>query len=246
MRVLVLICALILPSALAAADGLPVRLHAPQALVETGLFRYLLPRFTLKTRVRVEMVGAPDGAQVVLGAEGRPIFAGGGAVWHVAAPGAGRPETDRFVDWLTGDVGRRTVLAYAPEGAALFAPVPKTARAVAAVEPAGDARLGGEVSRTKCSRCHVVSSAMHMAGIESTPSFALLRSLPDWTDRFAAFYARNPHPAFTIVADVTPPFPDNRPSPIAPLEMTLDEVEAVLAYVAAMDAADLGAPLAHQ
>ena len=74
----------------------------------------------------------------------------------------------------------------------------------------------------------------------------MLRSLPDWADRFDAFYALNPHPAFTQVEGVSEPFPENRPSPIVPIEMTLDEVEAVRAYVATMKAADLGAPLQHQ
>lgn len=74
----------------------------------------------------------------------------------------------------------------------------------------------------------------------------MLRSLPDWEERFAAFYALNPHPSFTIIEDVTPPFPADRPPPLVPIRLTLDEVEAVLAYVTAMDAAELGAPLVHQ
>ena len=70
-----------------------------------------------------------------------------------------------------------------------------------------------------------------------------MRAFPDWVDRFMGFYALNPHPAFTQIEGVSPPFDEARPSPIVPMEMTLDEVDAVLAYVAAMEAADLGAPL---
>lgn len=56
----------------------------------------------------------------------------------------------------------------------------------------------------------------------------------------------NPHPAFTQVAEVTPPFDETRPSPIVPVEITLDELENILAYVAVLSPADLGAPLEHK
>ena len=110
----------------------------------------------------------------------------------------------------------------------------------------GDAELGHKVSREKCTRCHAVDSATKGWGIGSTPSFGVLRSLDDWEGRFAAFYALNPHPAFTQIEDITEPFPMDRPSPIAPIELTFDELQAMLAYVAAMPAADLGKPLDHQ
>jgi hypothetical protein len=85
-----------------------------------------------------------------------------------------------------------------------------------------------------------------MTGIGSTPSFSVLRSLPDWSDRFSVFYVLNPHPSFTVIDGVTPPFATNRPPPIAPVVLTLDDLEDVLAYVAGLKPADLGAPLRHQ
>ena len=74
----------------------------------------------------------------------------------------------------------------------------------------------------------------------------MLRSLPDWQERFIAFYALAPHPAFMMVPNVTPPFPEDRPPPIVPVAMTLDELDHLMAYVAEMAPADLGAPLKHQ
>ena len=74
----------------------------------------------------------------------------------------------------------------------------------------------------------------------------MLRSLGDWEERFGAFYVLNPHPAFTQIPEVTAPFPIDRPSPIAPIELSIEELEAVMAYVALLDAADLGAPLVAQ
>ena len=80
------------------------------------------------------------------------------------------------------------------------------------------------------------------------PSAALpdTRTLPGWLKRFEGFYALKPHGAFTQVADVTPPFNPARPSPIVPIEMTLDDLDAILAYVATVAPADLGAPIQSQ
>jgi hypothetical protein len=122
--------------------------------------------------------------------------------------------------------------------------VQEAAQVVLAME--GDAELGHAVSRAKCTRCHAVDEATRGWGIGSTPSFGILRALPDWEERFTAFYALKPHAAFTQITDLTEPFPVSRPSPIAPIALTLDEFDALIAYVAAMQAADLGAPLKHQ
>lgn len=246
MRVLLFCAVLLLPPEAGLAEERLVRLYAPPELVETGLMQHLLPRFSLKTQIRVELVGTPDEADLRLGGEGQALFEGAGQVWHMERQGAGGAAVDRFTDWLGSDVGRNTVTGFAPDGAALFSLPSQTQVAAIALETDGDAALGRSVSREKCTRCHAVDEDSRMAGIGSTPSFGVLRSLADWQNRFAAFYALNPHPAFTVIEDVTPPFPDNRPPPIAPIQLTLDEVEAVLAFVAAMEATDLGAPLNHQ
>lgn len=243
-RLLLVVTAVISFALPAQAEDRLVRLHAPDALVQTGLMQHILPRFSLKTRVKVDLVPEPQ-AQMVLGDTGRALFEGAGQVWHMDVRDEGHPGVQRFADWLTSEVGRNTVTSFAPGGTAPFTLPQKQERAVAAVQYDGDAALGHAVSLKKCTRCHAVDAATRGAGIGSTPSFSVLRSLPDWEGRFAAFYALNPHPAFTQVAEVTPPFPVERPSPIVPIELTLEEVEAVLAYVATMKAAALGAPLAH-
>lgn len=245
MRVWLLILALAVLPFKAVAEERGVTLYAPPALVDSGVLKYALPRFSLKTQVRVTLVDSPEAAEIVLGAAGVPLFQGAGAVWALDS----RAETEwtaKLADWLTGEIGRNTVLSYAPDGVALFTPPPEVTRTVAAVALTGDPALGHRVARAQCARCHAVDDATRMGGIGSSPSFAVLRSLPGWQARFTGFYALNPHPSFTQIAEVTPPFDHTRPSPIVPVEMTLDEVEAVLAYVAGMTAADLGAPLAHQ
>lgn len=246
MRYLALILSLlVLPSA-AMADERLVRLSAAQALIDTGVLKYALPRFSLKTQVRVDLVPETGDPQIVLGDAGRPLLQQGDRLWSVAVMDPEHPGTARLADWLTGEIGQNTLTAYAPEGTPLFTAPQVQDRAVASLEMDGDAALGHAVALAQCTRCHAVDKNTRGSGIGSTPSFAVLRSLDDWQDRFEVFYVLNPHPAFTIVTDVTPPFDESRPSPIVPIEVSLDEVEHLLAYVADLAPADLGAPLAHQ
>lgn len=231
----------------ALAEAKLVRLYAPASLVDTGVLKFALPRFTLKTQVRVELLPDPDAeADMILGDSGRALFQGAGQVWRMNISNPDHPGTKRLADWLTSDVGQRTVLGYAPEGVALFEPPSATTQTEEVVALDGDAALGLEVSRSRCGRCHKVEATKRVVGIGSTPSFPVLRSLADWEERFSIFYVLNPHPAFTIITDLTEPFAEERPSPIVPIEMSLDEFEAMMAYVTTMPAADLGAPLLHQ
>ncbi|WP_349539031.1 hypothetical protein [Sagittula sp. NFXS13] len=245
MRIWLLILALaVLPFKVAAQER-QVLLFSPPALVETGVMSYILPRFKLKTQIAVQLVDDPAQAQVVLGDAGTPVFEGAGQVWafQVTQPGGW---TDRFAGWLAGEIGRDTILSYAPDETAVFRPPPKVAQPVVEVDLVGDPALGLQVSRLKCARCHAVDEDTRLTDIGSTPSFALLRGFADWQARFIGFYALNPHPAFTQIDEVTPPFDAARPSPISPIRMTLEEVEAVLAYVGGLPPADLGAPLQSQ
>ena len=230
----------------AVADDRLVRLSAPDALVDTGLFRNILPRFTLKTQVRVQLVALDDAADAALGPAGDPVFDGLGKTWHLEVLSEGHPGTQRFADWLASDVGQRTLAAYNAPSGATFGPPSVVEEVVEVVEMTGDALLGHEVSLAKCTRCHAVDEATRGKGLASTPSFGVLRALSDWEYRFGAFYVLNPHPSFTIITDLTEPFPEDRPPPIVPIELTIEEVEAVMAYVAAMPATDLGAPIQHQ
>ncbi|MGV6846961.1 MAG: hypothetical protein ACWA5A_01150 [Marinibacterium sp.] len=225
------------------AEDRLVRLFAAPELVETGLIRHIVPRFSLKTQVRVDLVESQESADLVLGRQGRALFEGEGGVWHLDVRSQTDPDAQKFADWLASDVGRRTVLSFAPDGAALFQPPPARETTVVAVAPDGDVTLGKTVSRRQCARCHAVDDATRMSGIGSTPSFFVLRALGDWQERFSAFYALNPHPSFTFVDGVTPAFAADRPPPIHPIVMTLPELEAVMAYVAGLTPADLGAPL---
>ncbi|GFE63014.1 c-type cytochrome [Litoreibacter roseus] len=218
------------------ADGDSFTLEAPAALRETGLMGYILPRFALKTSIRPNLVET-DGA-AAFGAEGTPVFRQDDTIWALTIDGS--PAQMRFLDWLTSDVGKRTVESFAD--VAFSADVsPKAVVAAEVFE--GDAAAGERLALAHCGRCHVVSEKNRMDAIGSTPSFAVLRTFSDWSDRFQAFFALKPHGAFTQIEGVTEPFDPARPSPIVPVEMTLDEVDAIVAFVQHVSPADLGAPV---
>lgn len=237
---------LILTAFSASANDRELRLAAPDALVETGLLKYILPRFSLKTQVKVQLVAPGQEAEIELGDSGEPLFNGPDATWYLVVRRPEHEGTRRLVDWLTSDVGRRTITSFAPDGTQLFTIATTEAASEIKASFEGNAAKGRDLSRRKCGRCHVVIAEERMNAIGSTPSFFVLRSFGDWQNRFEAFYALKPHPAFTQLPGVTPPFPIDRPSPIVPVELTLDDLDNILAYVAALTPADLGAPLQHQ
>ena len=229
----------------AAAQDRRITLSAGAELAADGFLEYVLPRFSLKTGIRVTPV--EEGGDVLLGpgvADGRPAFERAGVLYRISVEN-GAELARRFADWLASDVGRRTVEAFAAKGAPYRAASAADA-AHGETGMAGDVAAGRRISYARCGRCHVVGPENRMKGLGSTPSFAVLRTLEDWESRFHAFYALNPHPSFTQIEDVTEPFDETRPPPIVPLRLTLADLEAIVAYVATVRPADLAAPLVHQ
>ncbi|WP_170357563.1 c-type cytochrome [Ruegeria arenilitoris] len=220
-----------------------IGLAAPDDVARSGLLKHILPRFSLKTGIRV--VAEEGGAMVLaVGPPGQPVFQRGGDIYHLRVQDD--PRQARFQDWLLSDVGKRTVESFAPTEGGPFSASFETVAAPESDTIEGDALLGEKLSLTHCGRCHVIGPQNRMNGLGSTPSFAVLRAMPDWSNRFQAFFALNPHPSFTQIEGITAPFNPERPPPIHPLRLTQDELEAILAYVSAIRAADLGAPLKLQ
>jgi mono/diheme cytochrome c family protein len=236
------ILAFILLPMSALAQDRDFTLTAPQNIRETGFLQYVLPRFSLKHGIRITQVD--QGGDVVIGAEGVPVFSGLGTVWHVTATDRAGPAL--FVAWLLSDIGKRTIAGFQPDGQAIF----NTEIFVEVVTPElvfdGDPIAGEALSLKHCGRCHVINDTNRMDGMGQTPSFALMRTFDDWRNRVATFYVLNPHPSFSQVAGITPPFDLRRPPAIVPLEITQGDIEAILAYVATIAPADLGAPLQSQ
>ncbi|MFD1343319.1 c-type cytochrome [Litorisediminicola beolgyonensis] len=216
-------------------------LAIPEALEDSGFAAYVLPRYALKTGTRITRLPGDAEADAVLGPSGPPVILRGDASWGFDSNGD--PDAEAFHDWLTSEIGRETIAAFVPAEGAGFTPPDRDVVTDEVITFTGDAALGAKVSERACGRCHALSAADRMRSIGSTPSFPALRALPNWSERFEGFFALNPHPSFTQVEDVTAPFDPMRPPPIVPVRLTLDEIDHILAYVAEMSAADLGAPV---
>lgn len=220
-------------------------LYAPPGLQESGLLKYILPRFSLKTGIRFDQ-GEKNASDISFLSQqgGMAVFTGPKQTWAIRFD----PENAaarRFYDWLRSDIGKRTVIAFAPEGKGLFEPV--EVREIVQVQTFSSPLIGEgkKVAKRSCRRCHAIDDDKSNT-IGSTPSFAALRALGDWEPRFEAFFAANPHPAFTQIEGITEEFSAARPSPIVPMRLTLDEFEALLAFARSVAPADLGAPIQYQ
>lgn len=236
-----------------AAQEKALTLAAPSALTESGYLRYVLPRFSLKTSIRILMTEDAGQADVVLGTDlplpgSRALITDlrDGTTYDIAATGAETPGAEhvaRFLDWLGSDVGQRTLDGHRLNEAQIFTVAATVEEAAAPQVLTGDLALGEELSLLLCGRCHVVNEKNRQNGIGSAPSFPALKALRDWDTRFQVFYTLNPHPSFTQIEGITDPFDPARPSPIAPIEMDVDELEAMLAYVTSLTPLDLGAQI---
>lgn len=101
---------------------------------------------------------------------------------------------------------------------------------------AADVERGREVAATHCTRCHVVGDINPYGGIESTPSFIGMKRLADWERRYAEFYILPPHPALVRIEEVSAERDEERPAFVTEIILTLDDVDAILAFVKTLPA----------
>lgn len=221
-------------------------LKMPSEMVDSGFHKQLLPRFKFKHRINVTPVTEGD-ADMIFGEEGDRVFQEvDGAVirLNIVTSDDDRTAMARtFRDWLKSATGKAAIEGFAPDGAQVYT-TEKAAIVVERVETFdGDKASGARLALVHCGRCHVVDDRNRMGGIGSTPSFAALRGRPDWSDLFRAFFVHNPHPSFTQVEGVTEPFDPNKQIHVAPVEITLEEIEAITAFVATIKPKKLGRPV---
>lgn len=250
-----------------AVMGATLALHAPSASAQEGdrltvaaagpeaaraaadeLLAHLAPRFRFRARVALETV-APEDADVVLSpeaGEGPVVFEGPGGLWRarIADP-AEDALARRFLDWLTSPAGARAIAGHLPERGEGFRAAGRAP--VAAPEPVivedATVKLGEKLAFQHCARCHVIDARNRLGGMGATPSFGALRTFRDWRARFDAFWTLKPHGSFTQVKGVTPPFDPRFPPALAPIEMTVEEAEALTVFAASIPPKDLGKPI---
>ena len=107
-------------------------------------------------------------------------------------------------------------------------------------------KQGEKLVRQHCTRCHVVGDLNKYGGIGSTPSFGAIKSLPDWQDRFAAFWSLLPHPSVVQVEGISPERPKDLLATTKQIFLTPDEVDAILTYVDTVPVKDLGGTARYQ
>ena len=239
-----------LASCLAAGAGAQdLTLKMSEEMLASGFDKQILPRFKFKHRVSVAPV-TEGAADMAFGADGTRVFQeiDGAAVRLdiLTGDGAAREKAALFLDWLKSRPGKAAVESFEVAGKPVY-----TTEVTVVVEAApevfeGDQATGSRLALVHCGRCHVVDERNRMGGIGSTPSFAALRGRSNWSDLFRAFFVHNPHPSFTQVDGVTDPFDPDHQIHVAPVEITLDEIEAITAFVATMEPKNLGRPVQSQ
>ncbi len=253
----------------AAAQGKKLVVIADSDLEASGLLGYLLPRFKLKHGIAIDLITQKADALPVIQNGGDLLIApvtiadalmkkGRGHSYNPAFHVEGTEDrgyatliltsaeytenAKKFVSWLSSKVGQNTILAFIPDNHPAYIPgVAQQRKKIVSATPTGDASAGEKLALLHCGRCHVISEKNRFGGIGSTPSFAALRSIPDWKEKFGAFFSANPHPSFTQIIDVTPSFDPARPPHIAPVVLTIQELEAIVAFATGIPPKDLGA-----
>lgn len=218
----------------------------PAEMVESGFHQQILPRFKFKHRITVSPVTSGE-ADMAFGSEGDRVFQrvdGDDVRLSILTTDTEAADHARtFRDWLRSDPGKAAIEGFQIDGAQVFT----TEETVAVVEEEetfeGDTATGARLALVHCGRCHVVDDRNRMGGIGSTPSFPALRGRDNWSDLFRAFWSENPHPSFTQVEGVTEPFDPLKQVHIAPVEITLEEIEAITAFVATIKPRELGRPV---
>lgn len=227
-------------------------LSTAPALRESGFLQFIMPRFSLKTRIRPVLETDGTNAEAYWDTQGgQPVMEGRGQIFYLRLAARDTPESkkaQRFADWLMSEIGQRTVEQFRVEGLPVFRVISAKTASVEDITFQGDVGRGENLAFANCARCHEIGTRNLMKGIGSTPSFGLLRGLPDWQERFMTFYLRPPHPPITQIEGITEAFDLARPPTIVPLLLTDTDVEDILSFVAgSVEKVDLGAPLVvHQ
>lgn len=244
---LVGLCLSTLQEQKALAQDADLTVVVPQNLIESGFMKHVLPRFRFKTRIRAaalpegsdgdaSLLSAENGGTAVMSAVDGAIFR-----FQTTTDDADKAaKSTKLLQWLQSGPGRAAIEGFQPNGEQLFAPGAAKIVQEVKIEVEGDANLGSKLALLHCGRCHVIDSRNPFGGIGSTPSFGAMKNLSGWLESFSAFWTINPHPSFTQVEGITEPFNPSRPPPIAPLLLTLEEVEAITAFVVSMPTKDLG------
>lgn len=218
-----------------------------EIVIPSELVQYVIPRFSLKTRIRFDQVESAGDIQLVTerpetGAEVLKLVSGE-TVYITAVGGAVESSDYRaFVDWLVSEPGRATIADFELDGRQIAIPTAADEAAPIEMVIVGNIDHGRELSSDHCRRCHKVDRADKYAGIDNAPSFHAMRSFDDWYIRFSTFYAVSPHKALISVEGSG--IEKNRALiTIAPIDLQMDDINDIVAFVNSLTPLDLGKPI---
>ena len=215
--------------------------------VPADLIQYIVPRFSLKTRIRFERVDFPGDIQFVTerpegGTQVLQLVSGETVYIRAMGEAAQSSDYQAFVDWLISDPGRATISDFQIDGQQVAIPAEAQEAAPVEIVIVGDLDRGQELSWNHCRRCHKVDRADKYAGIGNAPSFHAMRSFDDWYLRFSTFYTVSPHKALISVKG-SGIEQNRRLITIAPIDLQMSDINDIVAFVHSLTPLDLGKPI---
>jgi len=215
--------------------------------IPSELIRYIVPRFSLKTRIRFDRVDAGGDIQFVTeppenGTQVLELVSGETVYIRAAGEAAQSTDYQAFVDWLISEPGRATIADFQIDGQQVAIPVDAQETAAVEVVIVGDPSHGQELSVNHCRRCHKVDRADKYSGIDNAPSFHAMRSFEDWYVRFSTFYTVSPHKALISVKG-SGIEKDHELITIAPIDLVISDINDIVAFVHSLTPLDLGKPI---
>ena len=225
-----------------------IHLHFPEELLMVEFDKHILPRFKFKTQITINAVNSFENSDASIGIKtnGTSIFSDlNDVIYKIKLSTTDESKLkkiDRFIDWLKSSSGISAIEGFELNGAQIFKALQLEKKETQEFVFEGDDENGLLISKKHCKRCHVVDDNA-FAGIDSSPSFHAMRSFEDWEERFRAFWTVSPHLNVISIKDVYDAGTKFSPVVIAPIELTLDEVDDILSYVSKIKPKDLGKPI---
>ena len=225
-----------------------ILIKLPEELVHLGFDKFLFSRFKFRSQISIVHPTTEKVIHAELGVtdSGSEVFSDlNGVVYRLKVQTKNplvKDKLHKFQLWLTEGPGSQVIEDFSYDGMPLFAKLPQIVEEIEEVEFIGDVRKGKTIAVLHCKRCHVVDSDVY-SGIGSTPSFHAMKSSSRWVERFSAFWTENPHVSIISVEDLFDAGGDSSPVPIAPVNLKLEDIDDILAYVDSIQAKDLGLPV---
>lgn len=166
MRQILAMLAIVLMAGGVQAQEKEITLISDPELKTSGLWSYVLPRFKLKTGIKVHVVYGSGSlnSDVLMQRDGTtPVMVRGDGLEFRATLNRASQHGTRFMEWLVSEVGQRTISAFKVDEQQVF--FPAVVEVLEDSQPLkGNVLIGEETAIRKCGRCMLLVSGTNMAG----------------------------------------------------------------------------------